>query len=251
VKTCEQCGAETVDAGGRCATCGWQAEPETMLDAPAAGDPTDAETRAADVPDALPAAPPARGAAAARTDRPSAPGLGRTVDLPRYAGPSQPPSPPSPPRAARPTGAAAPPSTPSARYCGACGARITGSEAFCGQCGTPLAQMTGALGPMAGDSQPGGMRYRVGAPGPWSGAQSDELTEAYVPAAHGPYSRGGPSVPLGHGAYPANGYPAGGYPSHMEPGATPGSRTGRVVAGILCIAAGLASAAAAIIIALH
>jgi hypothetical protein len=251
VKTCEQCGADTVDAGGRCATCGWQAEPETVLDTPDAAEPVDAETRAADVPDALASAQPARGSAAARTNHASAPGFDRTVDLPRHGGPSQPASPPSPPRAARPTGSAAPPSTPGARYCGACGARIVGSEAFCGHCGTPLAQMTGAFGPMVGDAQAGGARYRVGAPGPWSGAQPDDLTEAYVPAAHGPYSRGGPSVPLGRGAYPANGYPAGGYPANMQPGAASGSRTGRVVAGVLCLAAGLASAAAAVIIALH
>lgn len=99
VTTCENCGANAVDARGVCRACGWQVGSEMTLDDDS---PSLGETRAADALEPL----------------------GTNARATRSAG-ATPPS----PRGG--TGG-------TARFCGTCGARLEPGEAFCGQCGTPV-----------------------------------------------------------------------------------------------------------------
>lgn len=214
--TCENCGAETVDARGVCRTCGWHAGDDVTLDDDS---PSLGATRAADVLEPQGARPTRSGGAT--PPRPSA-----TVQH-SMSSAGTPPS---------PRGSAG-----TARFCGTCGARLEPGEAFCGQCGTPVSA--------AGDytrNVPAGptSRYYAGGNGGWSAGNGDDYTEEFtappLPAA-APYNRpsavgGGPYTPGGFGA-PAS------------PPIADQSRTGRIVFGLLCILGSLVSAAGAAFIA--
>lgn len=219
--TCEQCGADAVDAQGRCLNCGWQV-PTSDYDEDSS--PSLGETRAADIPDAV----EARGS---RVSQAPAPRFERTAQMPEYGPPQPQPTrggPNTPPLSGG-TGM-----TGTARYCGACGARITGNEAFCGQCGTPIGA-TGGFGSAMDQQQ---TRYQVGGTGGWQQGAGDDPTEMFVPAPANPYQQrsGVPYHPTGYG--PAAPRPA------------DSSRTVRIVFGILCLAGSIGSAAAALVLAL-
>lgn len=226
VTTCEQCGADAVNAQGVCANCGWQA-PAGLYeddDSPSLG-----ETRAADIPapDGLP------GARYAQTPPPR---FSRTAELPRPGQPSH---------ASGPAGGGGMGTNAgTTRYCGTCGARIATGEAFCGQCGTPVGASGGDYGTV---NMPAGTasRYQIGGAG-WS-AGGDAPTEQYVaPLANGyPHTQAGmPYTPPAYASGP-----------NMPPvGAAPASgsgRTVRVVFGVLCLAGSIASAIVAVILAVQ
>ncbi len=221
--TCEQCGADAVDARGQCANCGWQATPAGYA---ADSSPSLGETRAADALDPV----EARGNYASPASEPR---FAPTAQLPNYAAPRPRPTPtrgaPHTPPVNGATGM-----TGTARYCGTCGARIAGDEAFCGQCGTPIGASGAGLGG-AMDQQP--TRYQVGAG--WQSGGGNDPTELYVAPPFNPYQhRSG--IPY---------QPAGYDPTAQHPASS--SRTARIVFGILCLAGSLGSAVAAIVLALR
>jgi hypothetical protein len=213
-RTCEQCGADAVDASGVCRNCGWQAS-DTGFDEED-GAPSLGETRAADVPPNV---------ADARV--PSRPGAtpAHGVSEPEYGPPRQ--------------------STllagQTVRYCGTCGARIGPGEAFCGQCGTPVGSSPGDYGAGRDVTTSAASRYYVGENRLWAPEQGDAPTEAYAPTPSMPYNR-----PLQGAPYSRPGYGSG----VDMPGAQAGgpSRTARIVLGLLCLLGGIASAAGAIIL---
>lgn len=214
--TCENCGADTVDARGVCRACGWQAGDDVTIDDDS---PSLGQTRAAD------AAEPPRGSAQWSAGGASA----RTQATAQYRAGSG-ATPPSPRGGA---GAG------TARFCGTCGARLEPGEAFCGQCGTPV----GASGDYTRNVPAGPTsRYYAGGNGAWSSGGDDAYTEEYtappLPAA-APYNR--PSAPGGGVYTPAN---FGATAAPVE------SRAGRVVFGLLCIVGSLISAAGAVYLAL-
>lgn len=222
--TCEQCGADAVDATGRCAHCGWQAP---MSDYDDDGAPSLGETRAADIPDVV----EVRGSRASQTPEPR---FDRTAQLPNYGQPYPQPSRggPNTPPVNGATGM-----TGTARYCGACGARITGNEAFCGQCGTPIGATSGGFGSAMDQQQ---TRYQVGGSGAWQQGAGDDPTEMFVPAPMNPYQQRTGGMPY---------QPVGYQPAPQRP--TNSSRTVRIVFGILCLAGSIGSAVAAIVLALR
>ena len=140
--TCENCGADTVDARGVCRTCGWHASDDLTLedDAPSLG-----ETRAADAQE-LP-----RGAVQRAGSNTPPRGSAMSPYDARPGG-----TPPS----GRGAGAVG-----TARFCGTCGARLEPGEAFCGQCGTPV-----GAGADYTRNVPAGptSRYYAGGNGAWS-----------------------------------------------------------------------------------
>lgn len=217
--TCENCGADTVDARGMCRTCGWQAGDEVTVDDDS---PSLGQTRAAD------AAEPPRGGAqwSAGATR------SRASTTSQYGAASS-----GMPASSRGAGTAG-----TARFCGTCGARLEPGEAFCGQCGTPV----GAGGDYT-RNVPAGQpsRYYVGGNGAWAGTGGDAYTEEYtappLPAA-APYNR--PSAP-GAGIYTPPGFGA-----QTAPETAGESRAGRVVFGLLCILGSLISAAGAVYLAI-
>ena len=152
------------------------------------------------------------------------------MDLPRYAPP------------ARPTGSRAPTTTGSpARFCGTCGARITGNEAFCGQCGTPVSASMADAGTAFRAPVTGVARVRADADGSWQPADGDAPTEAFLP----------PASVYGRGARPTA-YPTdNGYTTGRGPEAGGSGRSVRIALGILCLVGSLASAAGALLLALH
>ncbi len=229
--TCEQCGAQAVDAGGRCRSCGWQVPYEA--DDMAVSSPSLAATRAVETPE--PAAPVTRGAALLSS------GFDHTVDMPmaRATSAGQPPS-----RTTRIPGAA---SAPVAQFCGACGARIAAGEAFCGQCGTPVPLATGEYGTAYGTNTGAPSRYSIGASDSWDAADADGLTEAYMPAPRGASQPNLAGAPYGPGGS-MRGYGSSPYPA--APAAIESARRTRIAIGLLCIAGGLASAGGAVIVAL-
>ncbi len=215
--TCENCGADTVDARGVCRTCGWRADDYTTVDDES---PSLGATRAADAA-GLPRGD-AQWSAGASPSRASA--------TAQYGAPSG--GTPPPPRGAGTSG--------TARFCGTCGARLEPGEAFCGQCGTPVGAGGDYTRSVPSNST---SRYYVGGNATWSGA-GDAYTEEYSapplpPAA--PYTR--PSTP-GGGAYVQPGF---GTP--LAPGTAGESRAGRVIFGLLCILGSLISAAGAVYLA--
>lgn len=229
VITCERCGADAVDARGQCRNCGWQAPPEQHQSNDSS--PSLGETRAADLP-ATPVRAPNPAPRASAVAASSAP----------YA------------RGTRPVGGGLPPvpavGGPSSRYCGTCGARIENGQSFCGQCGTPVDAATPYSGTEynAAARSADAVRYQIGAVDEWG--NGDALTEAIadVPPAHlaSGFARSGlhsPASPYGAG------YAAGaGAPPLETP--TGSSRTLRVVLGVICLACSVASAVAAIVLAL-
>ena len=218
VTTCERCGADTLDARGHCATCGWQAPSATSEDE---SSPSLGATRAAVVPDAEPWT--ARSAQqAASGDR-----FGQTASMPP----------------ARTLLRSAPLAGASTRYCGVCGARISADEVFCGQCGTPVGMPSGDYATVNGSE--GSRRYADERVDQWAPVQHDELTEAYAPAAPSGYGYSG----AGRQYRPA-GY-ASGYTNTQTQQVSSGARSVRIVVGILCLAGSLVSAAVAIFLAIH
>lgn len=217
--TCENCGADTVDARGMCRTCGWRAGDDVTIDDES---PSLGQTRAAG------AAEPQRGSA--QWSGGATPSRHPATEQYGAAPGGAPPS---------PRGASAP---GTARFCGTCGARLEPGEAFCGQCGTPV----GAGGDYTRNVPAGPTsRYYVGGNGGWSGGGDDAYTEAYtappLPAA-APYNR--PSAPGGGVYTPAS------FGAAPTPETAVESRAGRVVFGLLCILGSLISAAGAVYIAL-
>lgn len=220
LKTCEQCGADAVDARGICRNCGWRSR-ESMFDG-ADDTPSLGETRAADI-------PPGGYAAASPSSQPS-----RNARMNPY---------PTEARPMSPVGGA----TSGGRFCGTCGARLESGMAFCGQCGTPVAAST-AGGMTFGSS---GLRptsqepYHAGG-GPTDGG--NELTEEMPgpPApAYNNFGRSGvmgTSVPYGGGTpFHSTGY---------APATTRSSNATRLIVGVLCLVASIITATAAIILAL-
>ena len=152
------------------------------------------------------------------------------MDLPRYAPP------------ARPTGSRAPATTGTpTRFCGTCGARITGNEAFCGQCGTPVSASMAGAGTAFHAPATGTARFRADADGPWQPADGDAPTEAFLPPAPA-YARGARPT-----AYPVES----GYPGARMSESGGSGRSVRIVFGVLCLVGSLASAAAALLLALQ
>lgn len=220
MNTCEQCGADAVDARGVCRVCGWWARKgiyDSADDTPSLG-----ETRAADI-------PLGGYAAAGPTSQPA-----RGSRMNQY---------PAETRSTSLVGGA----TSGGRFCGTCGARIESGMAFCGQCGTPVAA-SAASGQTFGSSalRPSGQdQYRVGG---WSGDDGNELTEA-VPGAAGYNGFGrsgaGPGLPYGGAPY----HPAGYAPPRATP-AQSSSHMTRLFVGVLCLIGSIVSASAAIILAI-
>lgn len=230
--TCEQCGADSVDAQGRCQTCGWQAP---AADYDEDGSPSLGETRAADVPDVAEVY-------GGRAPQAAEPRFERTAQMPNYGQPPQPPSrvgPATPPLngATGMTGMTG--MTGTTRYCGACGARITGNEAFCGQCGTPIGATGVGFGSGMDQQQ---TRYQVGGAPGWQQGAGDDPTEMFVAPPMQPYQQRS-GVPY------QSGYPAG-YRQADQQRPAESSRTVRIVFGILCLAGSIGSAVAAIVLAL-
>lgn len=142
-----------------------------------------------------------------------------------------------------------------AQFCGACGARLEGQEAFCGQCGAPVAYAHQAGPPVSPNVQ----SHRPSGPGlshadlpiGWQTEDSQAYTEA-MPEFAGPQpgygqSRGGlvNGVPAVPGGTP---YP---YATQVpQPAAKVGVRTGRIVLGVVCLVGSVATAAAAILLAI-
>lgn len=228
VRTCENCGADTVDSRGICQNCGWS-ESDRSSSSPSLG-----ETRAAQIP-----VPPTDGRGMATSSRiqpnvaPHYP-FERTVDMPRNT-PTV--SPLSRTGVSGPNVAGTQSST--SRYCGTCGARIEPGEVFCGQCGTPVGAGGTSLGAYGGGRGSGSGRYRVEDDEVWSPGQGDALTEAILPGPPAPmpaqFGRGAVSSPYGATYAPASGYDDAG-----------SARTTRIVWGILCLVASLLLAAAAV-----
>ena len=222
VTTCEQCGADAVNARGICANCGWQS-PERMYDDD--GSPSLGETRAAEIPagEAAPGAgrsptPPSRFTQTAEMQRPGQPS--------RVSGPQ--------------AGTGMGTSAGTARYCGTCGARIANGEAFCGQCGTPVGAGSGdygtvnmAVGPVS--------RYQVGGTG-WGG---DAPTEEYA----APFGNAYPNTPANMPYTPPQFGSGPNMTSVGAPAASGSGRTVRIVFGVLCLAGSIASAVVAVILA--
>jgi hypothetical protein len=231
VTTCERCGADTLDARGHCATCGWQVPFATLEEDESS--PSLGETRAAVVPDAEPWT--------ARSALQSASGdrFGQTASMP----PNLQRSPSSPKPPAHTLLRSAPPAGASARYCGVCGARISADEVFCGQCGTPVGMPSGDYATVNGPE--GSRRYADERVDQWAPVQHDELTEAYALAAPSGYGYGG----SGRQYRPA-GYASGYFNTYTQQ-VSSGARNVRIVVGILCLAGSLVSAAAAIVLAIH
>lgn len=224
--TCEHCGADAVDAQGRCQSCGWQASGATYDED---SSPSLGETRAADVLDVA----EVRGGRATQAPEPR---FDRTAQLPNYGQPYQQPAhvgPATPPLNGA-TGALGMTST--SRFCGACGARITGNEAFCGQCGTPIGATTGGFGSGLDQEQ---TRYQVGGGSGWQQGAGNEPTEMFMAPPMQPYQQRS-GVP-----YQSTGY----RPAIQRAGSS--SRTTRIVFGILCLAGSIGSAVAAIVLALQ
>jgi hypothetical protein len=219
VITCERCGADAVDARGRCRNCGWQmpADGYTGRDS----SPSLGETRAADVP---------AGAAGRASAASPLPGGGYQPS--RSVGAALPPV----PAKAGPTG----------RFCGTCGARLEPGRAFCGQCGTPVVA-TGVYG----GTESGVSRYQAAADEEWAVEDGDAPTEEIPdlpPPYVNPYGAAMPRGPLS-GPYGSMGYASGtGAPTLETPSG--GSRSVRIVLGMLCLFGSVVSAAAAIILAL-
>ncbi|MGH2517952.1 MAG: zinc-ribbon domain-containing protein [Ktedonobacterales bacterium] len=223
MKTCERCGADTVDAQGICTSCGWQAPADLYEDDDS---PSLGETRAADVPTSG-GTPDARYA--------QAPRFARTAEMPRSGQPSRVSGPPG--------GDALGTSAGTARYCGTCGARIATGEAFCGQCGTPVGTSGGDFGTVNMGVGPAS-RYQIGGTG-WTAGGGDAPTEEYAAPLGNGYPRtqaGMPYTPPMYASGPNQ--PAGG-------AAGDGSgRTVRIVFGVLCLAGSIASAITAVILAI-
>lgn len=219
--TCEQCGAEAVDAAGRCRNCGWQAPASDYDDS----SPSLGETRAADVPDVVEIH-------GGRTSQAPEPRFDSTAQMPPYGQPYPQPARggPNTPPITGTTGM-----TSTGRFCGACGARITGNEAFCGQCGTPVGATSSGFGSAQDQQQ---TRYQVGGAAGWQQGASDEPTEMFVAPPMNPYQQrtGVPYQPTGYN------------PAVQR--SADSSRTVRVVFGILCLAGSIGSAIAAIVLAL-
>ena len=202
-------------------------------DAPSLG-----ETRAADIPTTV-AGNRGRVTPAQPSGVASAPLFERTVDMPRYA------SPPSRPTRNNATGVTGAQNT--SRYCGTCGARIERGEVFCGQCGTPVGASGnnfGNAGNPGGRSAVGGSpsRYVAGDDEMWSPTQGDALTEAYVPPPPMParYNQSMAGAPYNQGY----GTPA----PQAGQAANASARTARIVWGVICLAASLMMAGAAVLV---
>lgn len=225
MKTCERCGADTVDARGICRTCGWNARDGVYSDYSAMDDtPSLGETRAADIPPGgyTPASPASQAARSSRMNP--------------Y------------PTEARPTISGG--TTSGGRFCGTCGARLESGTAFCGQCGTPVAVggAGGAGGPSFGASglrQSGQEQYRVGS---WSDGDGNDVTEMIPgapPPVRGGFGRSGVGLPYGGAPYHPPGYaPGGSAPTSRS------SQTARLIVGVLCLIGSIVSASTAIILAL-
>ena len=222
MKTCERCGADTVDARGICRTCGWNARDGVYSDYSDGSDtPSLGETRAADIPPGgyAPANPASQAARSSRMNP--------------Y------------PTEARPTTSGG--ATSGGRFCGTCGARLESGTAFCGQCGTPVAVGTanglsfGASGPRQPDQE----QYRVGG---WSDGDGNEVTEMIPgapPPVRGGFGRSGVGLPYGGAPYHPAGYAPGGAAL-----ASRSSQTARLIVGVLCLIGSIVSASTAIILAL-
>lgn len=221
MKTCEQCGADQVDARGICQNCGWRASGRSFT--ATSSNPSLGETRAADLP-----------ASALAAER-AAP-VGRTAGANQYQQNQQ--TPPQYESAAPVTPSAARPTT---SFCGTCGARLEPGQVFCGQCGAPVsvAPYGTALSPVAGQRS----GFYPGDDAAWSAQDGNALTEAVAPVAGYGGMRAAGSVPYGNR-----------YGSGMQPPAaiptSDGSRTTRLVLGVLCLCGSLFSAIAAIVVAL-
>src|SRR5215469_15139652 len=171
VRTCINCGADTVDSRGICQNCGWS-ESDRNSSSPSLG-----ETRAAQIPMS-----PTDNRGMATSSRlqtnvaPQYP-FERTVDMPR----NTPPVSPTRSGASGPNMGGTQGGT--SRYCGTCGARIEPGEVFCGQCGTPVGAGGNSLGAYSGGRSSGSGRYRMEDDDDvWSPGQGDALTEAIPPA---------------------------------------------------------------------
>ena len=225
--TCEQCGADAVNAQGICANCGWQAPDAAHEsdDSPSLGD-----TRAADF--AMPGGTPE-----SQPTRTPPPRSSRTSEMP-YPG--------RPARTSGPTAGNGMGTTAgTARYCGTCGARIATGEAFCGQCGTPVGASGGDYGTVNMSAGPAS-RYQVGGTG-WTGASGDAPTEEFIAPPPSTY----PHTPPGAGYMPPT-YASGQNMPPMAGAAQTGSgRTVRIVFGILCLAGSIGSAIAAVVLAVQ
>lgn len=222
MNTCEQCGADAVDARGICRNCGWNARLGMFIEAD--DTPSLGETRAADI-------PPGGYAVSGPTSQSA-----RNPRMNSY------------PTEARPTTAAGG-ATNAGRFCGTCGARLESGMAFCGQCGTPVAS-SATNGLTFGSSalrQSGQEQYRVGG---WPDGDGNELTEA-IPGAGMPGNNGfgrsgaGPGLPYGGTPYHPTGY----MPSRSDVTAR-SSHTTRLIVGVLCLIGSIISASSAIILAL-
>lgn len=222
--TCERCGADAVDARGRCHNCGWQMPTATYTDQ--GSSPSLGETRAAQVPAGT---------------------TGRTGAVPPTQGAGA-----NPARPVRALGGGLPPVPASggrgSRYCGTCGAPLEPGRAFCGQCGTPVAEAGGY-----GAAVPAGaQRYQVGSSSErWVAEDGDSPTEEFSdvpPAYQNPYGSSPVQAPLS-GPYGANmGYTSGvGAPPLTTPSGN--SRSVRIVLGMLCLLGSAVSAVAAILLA--
>lgn len=226
--TCEQCGADAVNAQGVCANCGWQASERAYEDDDS---PSLGETRAADIPasEAAPGVgrsqmPPSRVMRTAEMPRPGT-GFGQASHV---SGP--------------PAGTGIGTNAGAARYCGTCGARIAPGEAFCGQCGTPIGAGSGDHGTVNIPAGPVS-RYQVG--GAWGGISGDAPTEEYGASLANAYPHnqaGMPYTPPQYGSGP-NMPPVG------APAASGSGRTVRIVFGVLCLVGSIASAVVAVILA--
>ena len=222
VNTCEQCGADAVDARGICRNCGWQARLGMFIEAD--DTPSLGETRAADI-------PPGGYAASGPTAQ-----TARNSRMDPY------------PTEAQPT-ALVGGATSGGRFCGTCGARLENGMAFCGQCGTPVTSSAtnGLTLGASGLRQPGQEQYHVGG---WSDGDGNELTEA-IPGAVAPgyngFGRSGAGPGLPYGAAPF--HPTG-YMQSRSNAAARSSHTTRLIVGVLCIIGSIISASSAIILAL-
>lgn len=217
MRTCEQCGADAVDARGICRNCGWDTQTKMY-----ANDDDDAqslgETRAADI-------PPGGYAA-------SSAGLAPTRINPRS---SYTPD-------TRSTAASGGAISGGGRFCGTCGARLEPGIAFCGQCGTPVSSSTASASAFgaSGPRQSGQDQYHVGG---WPDDDGNEMTEAIMP--NFGRSTAGPGMGFGATPYHQSGYSA------SQPGVrSPSSQTTRLIAGVICLVGSIVSASIAIILVL-
>jgi hypothetical protein len=125
----------------------------------------------------------------------------------------------------------------SARFCGACGARIGAEEVFCGQCGTPVGASHDGSRTIQGQSFDHPGSFADGFDETWQPAQNEQLTEAFAPSTFAASGRGGSNP-----AYLPIRYASG--PQFVGPAtAADAGRTARIIAGSLCLAGSLASAA--------